>query len=64
MMKDFDKEITSIMDRCIYPGCNIDTNARYFYRGDWFAVCMVKHLEKKMVVAMYDDLYPKEDKVS
>ena len=30
--------------RCIYPGCNIDTNARYKYKGHWLPVCQKSHL--------------------
>ena len=30
--------------RCIYPGCNIDTNIRYKYDDVWLPCCQKMHL--------------------
>ena len=33
--------------RCLAHGCNIDTNARYWHKGEWVPACMRDHIASR-----------------
>lgn len=42
------------LSRCIYPGCTVDTNARYKFdfSDKWHAACCRNHLSATLVKAI------------
>jgi len=42
--------------RCIFPGCNIDTNAVYEFEGTWLPVCSKTHLSSRLAKRLVQEL--------
>ena len=57
--KRIDKE--GPLRRCVYPGCNIDTNALYSFEGYWVPVCSKTHLSARLAQKLVHEL--KEERI-
>jgi len=42
--------------RCVYPGCNIDTNALYEFEEIWVPACCKAHLSSRMAKLLVQEL--------